>query len=99
MQFDEISRGIFMRIRIFAIVVVLLLSACEQAPEMHRFSGKTMGTSYNIVAIPNGDIAKEDLQKAITKSLKRINEHLSNWDKTSEISRFNHSKTYSRLSM
>ena len=82
-----------MRILIFTMVVVVLLSACEQAPEVHRFSGKTMGTSYNIVAIPDRDIGKEELQEAITQSLSRVNDHLSNWDQTSEISRFNNSKT------
>ena len=93
MQFDEKSHGIFMRIGIFTILLGLLLSACEQAPEIHRFSGTTMGTSYNIVAIPSREIAKEELQAAITKSLKLVNEHLSNWDKASEVSRFNSSKT------
>ncbi len=82
-----------MRIMIFSTLVVLLLSACAQAPEVHRFSGKTMGTSYNIVAVPSRDIGKEALQEAIIKSLNLVNDHLSNWDKTSEISRFNRSKT------
>jgi len=82
-----------MRLLPFIGLIILLLSACEPAPETMRFSGQTMGTTYNIVAITSDDIDKGDLQAAITTSLGRVNKHLSNWDKTSEISRFNNLTT------
>ncbi|MEM7749149.1 MAG: FAD:protein FMN transferase [Pseudomonadota bacterium] len=48
-----------------------------------------MGTTYNVIAIAPAATSSDDLGKAIEASLTRVNKHLSNWDPTSEISRFN----------
>lgn len=48
-----------------------------------------MGTTYNVIAVAPAATSSENLHKAIKASLDRVNKHLSNWDPTSEISRFN----------
>ncbi len=74
-------------------ISVFLLSACEAKQKVLRFSGQTMGTTYNIVVIPNTDSQKDKLFQDIEKTLKRVNTHLSNWDPNSEISNINNSQS------
>lgn len=71
---------------------LFLLSACETEKKPVRYTGQTMGTTYNIVVIPSPEAKLENLQKKIENSLKEVNSHLSNWDPNSEISHFNISK-------
>ncbi|SET33011.1 FAD:protein FMN transferase [Paracoccus homiensis] len=67
-----------------------LVSGKAEAKEPLRLSGPTMGTTYNIVAVPHGqDIDKDALQSAIDAALAKVNAQMSNWDETSEISRLN----------
>lgn len=66
------------------------LAACRPGAEPLRFSGPTMGTTYNVIAIASGlDINREDLGRAIDTTLAEVNTRMSNWDPASEISRVN----------
>lgn len=74
------------------LVLLLLLSGCSPDESNHvvRLSGKTMGTAYHVVAVdvPAG-VSAEMLKDDVESVLKRVNSKLSNWDKQSEVSRFN----------
>lgn len=76
------------------LLSVLLVSACERAPETLKFSGQTMGTTYNIVVVAGAHLqAPESLGQAIEARLARVNKHLSHWDPNSEISKLNGRQT------
>lgn len=73
-----------------AASAAILVSGNAEARDSLRLSGPTMGTTYNIVAVPNGqDIDKDALQAAIDAALAKINAQMSNWDDNSEISQLN----------
>ncbi|MEM6579355.1 MAG: FAD:protein FMN transferase [Pseudomonadota bacterium] len=68
----------------------LLLTGCWSEPEILEFRGLTMGTTYSVIAVDHsGDLNPGDVQRAIDTTLADINGSMSNWDPTSEISRFN----------
>ncbi len=74
-----------------------LLASCylfDDSPEIINLSGETMGTTYNItvVAAPD-DVTEEALNAAVKAMLADVNAKMSNWDKTSEVSRFNGAAT------
>lgn len=75
-----------------AFLAALTLTACmgEEPAKVVTLSGKTMGTTYNITAVdvPEG-VEEADLSGAVEAVLADVNAKLSNWDKTSEVSRFN----------
>ncbi len=78
---------------IFLFSFALFLCSCEEiTPKTYRYSGKTMGTTFNIVTITDDHEKTVGLEAAIEKSLKKVNKHLSNWDPDSEISRINQTK-------
>lgn len=75
-------------------LAALALSACwpEDTPQRLSFSGKTMGTSYNITVIDPPKGQDSDSLQALTETvLAEVNGNLNNWDPNSEISRFNSS--------
>jgi thiamine biosynthesis lipoprotein len=75
-----------------AILAALTLSACmgEEPAKVVTLSGKTMGTTYNITAVgvPD-DIDEAALSGDVETVLADVNSKMSNWDKNSEVSRFN----------
>lgn len=76
--------------RSFLILSTAALAACQLEEEVLRLSGSTMGTTYNVVAVPAGkSIDKPALESAIHTALAQVNTEMSNWDAGSEISRFN----------
>ena len=76
--------------RLFLVVMLFFVAACKSDPVTLKFSGETMGTTYNIIAIDKtADLSSDVLQAAITAELAKVNGQMSNWDPTSEISRFN----------
>lgn len=83
------SRSIELSRRSF-IVMPLALAACKPRETILKLSGATMGTSYNLVAVdaPRA-VSKSDLQMAVDGALQVVNAQMSNWDASSEISRFN----------
>lgn len=70
-----------------------LLASCflfDKTPEVIQLSGETMGTTYNITIVDAPeDVTQDDLGAAVEAMLADVNSKMSNWDKTSEVSRFN----------
>lgn len=72
------------------ILMSLSLAACKGGADILELSGSTMGTGYSVTAVDHDRrVDKAALQKAIGNSLESVNATLSNWDPTSEVSRFN----------
>jgi len=75
------------------LTALCALTACKKDPEIVSFVGKTMGTTYHIKYIDNGELNldKEKAHAKIEMMLKDVNAKMSTYDKNSEISRFNQS--------
>ncbi|WBU55251.1 FAD:protein FMN transferase [Paracoccus sp. SCSIO 75233] len=72
------------------LIMPLVLAACKANAAVIETSGATMGTTYNVAAIdPDNAISQQDLRGAIEAALAEVNAQMSNWDASSEISRFN----------
>ncbi|KZL05112.1 Thiamine biosynthesis lipoprotein ApbE precursor [Pseudovibrio axinellae] len=85
-----------MRFLVTALVLIFV-TACvpnDKSREEIVLHGKTMGTTYNIKAIKgSSSVTKQELQKQVDDALLGVNKAMSNWDKNSEISRFNRSES------
>jgi len=70
------------------MAVVLLAGGCAPAPQ--QFVGPTMGTTYSVTVtqLPGG-VTRERLQGVIDDVLAQVDRHLSTWNPSSEISKFN----------
>lgn len=78
----------------FAIVLLACVSASVlHAEEPLKISGKTMGSYYAIVIDSPGSSDGERLQKEIEEKFADINRQMSTWDESSQISKFNQSKS------
>lgn len=72
------------------LILPLGLAACGGGSETIKLSGMTMGTTFHIVAVDTPRYVTEaDLSSAVTAALDEVNVQMSNWDASSEISRFN----------
>ncbi|WP_136442584.1 FAD:protein FMN transferase [Pacificoceanicola onchidii] len=72
------------------MIMPLALAACKTGWSVLELSGLTMGTGYNIVAVDHSKaVNKAELQAAVDAALADVNTQMSNWDASSEISRFN----------
>lgn len=86
------GRGGFWVRAILPVLAALALTACEPPPPdpTVRFTGATMGTSYDLKLVPTpGQTVPADLKQRIEALLARINQILSTYDPHSELSRFN----------
>ena len=76
--------------RSFLILSAAGLAACRGGAEVLELSGATMGTRYNILAIPGSTrVDQAALTEAIRVALADVTAEMSNWDASSEISRVN----------
>ncbi|WP_427833993.1 FAD:protein FMN transferase [Actinobacillus pleuropneumoniae] len=79
-------------ILIFAISAIFL-TACNKAPEQITLKGKTMGTTYTVKYIDNGELQNlqkpGEVQKTLDDLLKQVNNEMSTYQPDSQISRFN----------
>ena len=78
------------------IAVLAMFSGCfpssDQSKQEVLLQGRTMGTTYNIkVVVENDDIDTEKLQLGIDALLKQLNQEMSTYIPTSELSLFNNS--------
>lgn len=85
--------GQYLRILSVVVSLVLGVGGCEpSAPEAlsSQISGETMGTTY-LVKVVDGpaELGDEALRERIEARLTAVNAALSNWQKDSEVSRFN----------
>ncbi len=72
----------------------ILLLACNQQPNVIEFSGTTMGTTYNVVAVDHSSTASAiEAHAEVETSLRAVNGSMSNWDPSSEISLINAAQT------
>lgn len=72
------------------LVMTVALAACKPGAEVLRFSGATMGTTYNVTAVDHGHgTNREELARGIEAALAQVNREMSNWDAGSELSRLN----------
>lgn len=70
--------------------VAITLSACDEPPATLQFTGETMGTTYNVVAVDKtAQLAPAVVAAQIEETLRTVNAIMSNWDPASEISQFN----------
>ncbi|WP_439328072.1 FAD:protein FMN transferase [Lonepinella sp. BR2357] len=76
---------------LFLLILSLFLVACGKDPEIITLSGKTMGTTYHIKYIDNGKVSQqaEQTHEQIEVILKKVNDQMSTYIPTSELSRFN----------
>ncbi len=76
--------------QVFIIIITLciLSSGCEAKRE-HLIQGRTMGTTYHIKVVTGHFQSIAGLKEKIEKRLDEINQSMSTYIKTSEISRFN----------
>lgn len=80
--------------RSFLILSTAAVAACNAEREAIELRGSTMGTSYNIVALPSGkNVDEQALEVEIRSALAEVNGQMSNWDAGSEISRVNAAPT------
>lgn len=78
--------------KVLALLAAFALSACmgEEEAKVLKLSGKTMGTTYNVVAVGvPGDVSEEALSADVESVLADVNSKMSNWDKKSEVTLFN----------
>ncbi|MCE3285036.1 MAG: FAD:protein transferase ApbE [Steroidobacteraceae bacterium] len=76
--------------------MLLLLAACERSPEpetMRSFTGPTMGTTYHVTVagLSQDDGRARRVQRCVATVLDRVDEHLSTYSPTSEITALNRS--------
>lgn len=75
---------------ISSFALILLLVGCSQEPQVYRFSGYIMGTSYNVQLVAESDPIKLDqYAKGIEAALVAVDQSMSTYKKDSELSRFN----------
>ena len=78
--------------RIIPVLLMLLILAvstgCSPTRSI-RLTGQTMGTVYHITIIAPLFTSADNLQKKVDRRLETLNQHLSTYLATSEISRFN----------
>lgn len=73
-------------------IVILAASPVLPAKESVKLDGPTMGTYYSIVIdSPNSDLVVAELQSKVEARLAVVNQQMSTWDGSSEISKFNQS--------
>lgn len=75
---------------VVTVVAVLTLAACSDTPEQKLIDGKTMGTTYHVKYIVEENIPEQkELKAKIDSLLFEVNDQMSTYKKTSELSRFN----------
>jgi thiamine biosynthesis lipoprotein len=79
---------------VLGVATLLLLAGCDNGPMQEVLSGPTMGTSYNIKYLVEGDVASpSELQQQIDDLLVQLNAQMSTYKKDSELSLFNRSRS------
>lgn len=73
-----------------AFAALLLFSGCEKSVELVHLSGPTMGTTYNIKYTQQAGIPDSSmLQTEIDRLLEEVNDQMSTYRESSELSQFN----------
>lgn len=87
------------KLKLFSLItMVIILSACFPSNPSNKtevlLQGRTMGTSYNIKVVATQEQLDElKLQQQIDEALKQVNQAMSTYIPSSEISQFNQSNS------
>ena len=72
------------------MIMPLCLAACKTRANLIDLTGKAMGTTYAITALDADNVVSEAaLAQSVEAAFALVNRQMSNWDATSEVSRFN----------
>jgi len=74
---------------LLSIVVLVGMTGCERAPQLHKFSGAAQGTTYSITYWSDTEIAQQPVELAISTELARLDKLMSNYRNDSIIEGFN----------
>lgn len=88
-----------MKTNLYFCLLLSFLFSCQKADELKivHLHGKTMGTTYNVKLVVPGDFDATSLQQKIDQRLIEVNQAMSTYIKTSEISKFNQSKNQEEI--
>jgi FAD:protein FMN transferase len=82
-----------LKVQVISVLLFPLICIVAIAEEPLKISGKTMGSYYAIVIDSPGSADGERLQREIEEKFSEINRQMSTWDESSQISKFNQSKS------
>jgi len=72
----------------FTLLIFVLVSGCDHAPEIIKLSGSKMGTSYHVTIVADQP-APADLADQIDQLLSAVDQSMSTYKSQSELSQFN----------
>jgi|TARA_B110000879_G_scaffold187956_1_gene250246 thiamine biosynthesis lipoprotein len=72
----------------FTLLIFVLVSGCDHAPEIIKISGSKMGTSYHVTIVADQP-APADLADQIDQLLSAVDQSMSTYKSQSELSQFN----------
>ncbi|MHA2938617.1 FAD:protein FMN transferase [Vibrio sp. RC27] len=83
-----------MKVLVLLFVTIFSLVGCEQSIDQVHLSGPTMGTTYNVKYLDDTEQALEAgrIQTEIDRLLEQVNDQMSTYRKSSELSLFNQYK-------
>lgn len=73
------------RLPFLCLLTSVLLSACQQSPEVLHYSGATMGTTYHVSIVPANGVVDNDLAERIQERLDRLDGLMSTYKPDSEL--------------
>lgn len=81
------------------LFLLLFLISCQKADELKiiHLQGKTMGTTYNVKLVAPANYDAKNLHDKINQRLVEVNQAMSTYIETSEISKFNQSKNQEEI--
>jgi thiamine biosynthesis lipoprotein len=72
------------------LFLLLVQGACTPRPEVWRFEGGTMGTTYHVTVVsPPAGLERSAAGEGVDAALQRVNAQMSTYRADSEVSRFN----------
>ncbi len=72
------------------LFLLLVLGACAPKPEVWRFEGDTMGTTYHVTIVePPPGLSQSAARERVDAALQRVDALMSTYSPESEVSRFN----------
>jgi len=84
-----------MKLKLIFISLLIFLSSCTNSfdEELYSISGRTMGTTFSVKFTTDKPIELSEIEKSINSVLERVNQQMSTYIPTSELSLFNKSKS------
>lgn len=73
----------------FLLISLFFVSSCSKGPSVLKFSGQTMGTTYNIKYLSNSQTPVDVIKPLVDQSLIDLNNQMSTYIAVSDLSKFN----------